>query len=349
MKTKVYAGFDVTKLVLAVFVVCIHTHPFLGTTNKFLLFCTQYGFHLAVPFFYAMAGFLLFNKTKELPLLESISSIWKYLFQIIKLYIIWSIVYLPAAIYGYHQLGYSVQFSVTQYIKDFIFLGEHHLSWPLWYLLGTIYGLLFIMLMIKLQLPKWSMLLCGYALYWLSLYIDANVLNADQFNGVTGLLLKTVLHTIRNGRLLTSVLFITIGMLIARSKWLIHVDMQYRILFFVYILAWFMIRPEGYGQWFVKPAVVFYGMWCLSAIQVESKPIFAKLRETSTIFYFTHMLFVFLWSLYTGEMYPEGLSCFAFTLSGCLITTFFVLFFSNKKFPSVKCKPVYNYVKKRCH
>ena len=45
---KVYAGFDVAKVILAFFVVAIHIHPFEGMNNPFLDYLSIYLFSICL-------------------------------------------------------------------------------------------------------------------------------------------------------------------------------------------------------------------------------------------------------------------------------------------------------------
>lgn len=322
MKRKIYSGFDVTKFVLAIFVICIHTHPFKETTNPFLLFWTQYGFHFAVPMFFAIAGFLLFAKTKELPLENSLPDIKKYLINIVRLYIIWNLVYFPIAVYGYIKLGIHIKVAIYQYVRDFFLIGEHYLSWHLWYLLGTIYGLLIITLMIKFHFSNFSMLLCGFLFYILSVFIDWNVGNINSYNGIIHVFLKVVSHTIVKGRLLTGTAFLCMGMYIARNNWIDKLMPQYRIMIIAVLSFAYALHPNVFGELVLKPMIIFCCVWFLSAIKTNSKSLYVNLRKLSTVFYHTHMLFVFTFSLMTNSLYPEGFKCFAFVLAGCVLSGF---------------------------
>lgn len=325
MKEKIYTGFDITKFVLAIFVICIHTHPFVGATSQFVLFWTQYGFHFAVPFFFTIAGFLLFTKTKDQSMKSALPNLKKYLIEMIKLYVAWSIVYMPIGIYGYYKLGVSAELAIYQYIRDFFLIGEHHLSWQLWYLLGTIYGLLTIMVMIKLHFSNILMLLGGCIFYGLSVFIDWNMWHIDAYTGIAHAFLQIVSHTIVKGRLLTGVPFLCMGMYIARSSWLKRIRPLNRAIILLVLVMFYVIHPDGYGELLLKPIIVFCSIWSLSAIKTKPIGLCVKMRNLSTVFYFTHMIFVFAFSLITNNMYPEGWMCFLFVLTGCVLIGVVVL------------------------
>ena len=144
---KVYAGFDFAKVILAFFVVAIHIHPFEGMNNPYLDYLNTYLFSMAVPFFFAMTGYLLFQK--EGKLYEQSRRVRSYIWKTVKLYVFANILYLPATFVGFRIWSIEPQYRFKVFVNEFLFVGEHYLSWPFWYLLATIYGLLIIYLLLK--------------------------------------------------------------------------------------------------------------------------------------------------------------------------------------------------------
>ena len=51
---------------------------------------------VAVPTFFAVSGFLFFRKER------STSDLWKYVWRVAKLYVIWTLIFLPLVIRGYY-------------------------------------------------------------------------------------------------------------------------------------------------------------------------------------------------------------------------------------------------------
>lgn len=90
---KEYKSIDIMKFIAAIMVVCIHTLPFQSINpvvdNIFVgIFC-----RIAVPFFFISSSFLLFMKFNE-DKYQNRKVIIKYIKNIVKVYILWSIVYL---------------------------------------------------------------------------------------------------------------------------------------------------------------------------------------------------------------------------------------------------------------
>ena len=89
------------KFVRAIVVVAIHTRPELSFKSTFITELFEALYSIAVPFFFMDSGFLLFRKI-ELPLnKEGKVRIKSYLKRMCKLYLVWTIFYLPLTIYKF--------------------------------------------------------------------------------------------------------------------------------------------------------------------------------------------------------------------------------------------------------
>ena len=139
-------GIDTLKLFFSLVVVWIHT----GVGNLGGL--TPW----AVPFFFLVSGFFLFGKlfdeTDTSQRSGKIVSWWR---KILRLYLLWTLIFLPFAVIGFanDHLGFTK--SIVVYIRNIVLVGENFLSWPLWYLLGMLWAGLIIWIASKLKIPFW--------------------------------------------------------------------------------------------------------------------------------------------------------------------------------------------------
>jgi len=92
---------DLFKLVMAIGVVAIHTEPVVAFNSNLWLWVVSIVYHiLPVPFFFMASGYLLFRKI-ELPLnCDGKIVLKRYLKKIARLYIVWTILFLPLTIIG---------------------------------------------------------------------------------------------------------------------------------------------------------------------------------------------------------------------------------------------------------
>ena len=60
--------------------------------------------------------------------------------KLLRLYLIWTLLYLPLTIFGNVLLGKNLLHGSLSFIRGTLFVGENYYSWPLWYLLASIVG-----------------------------------------------------------------------------------------------------------------------------------------------------------------------------------------------------------------
>lgn len=189
-------GIDTLKFLFSLVVVWIHT----GVGNLGGL--TPW----AVPFFFLVSGFFLFGKLFPKPEWEARNALivkwWK---NILRLYLLWSLIFLPFAIIGFAKDHLEPVKSIIVYLRNLVLVGENYLSWPLWYLLGMLWAGTIIWAANKLRLPFWVLCLLAVLLAvapWL-LKLENNELYLKLFK------------TTRNG-LFIGYPFIILGGLIRR-------------------------------------------------------------------------------------------------------------------------------------
>lgn len=146
---------------MAVFVVGIHTTPQNTISNEWIRNSIDLMFSLAVPFFFATSGYLLFRNILSSPKLEYNTKIRRYTSKIIRMYVVWTIIYIPFTIYGFSLENNGLIKDVAIFIRNFILVGENLYSWPLWYLLGLIYAVGIIYLLLKMHLSVNSIAVIG--------------------------------------------------------------------------------------------------------------------------------------------------------------------------------------------
>lgn len=157
---KQQSNVDVMKFILSLMVVCIHT----GVTSLMPANIGKFFdsiFNLAVPIFFVYSGYFFACKDK----LIKRDKLIKYSKHIVKLYILWSTIYLPICVQVYIGNGWSIRKCLLNYSAGFFILGQHPYSWQLWYLWSLIFIgiILYIFELFKLG-DKVEILLC-FALF----------------------------------------------------------------------------------------------------------------------------------------------------------------------------------------
>lgn len=150
-----YYNIDIAKVVFAVFVVAIHTlAPFTATLSTEAQRVTTALLSMAVPFFFVASGFLLGNKLSSINREGQQGYLRKWLYRIGRLYLLWTLIYLPYAIYGFSLDGISIGKSIILYTRNILLIGENYWSWPLWYLLGMLVSGCIIWLLNRLNIKR---------------------------------------------------------------------------------------------------------------------------------------------------------------------------------------------------
>lgn len=134
VKKNQQSNVDIMKFILSIMVVCIHTGVTLLMPAEIGKFLNSI-FNLAVPIFFVYSGYFFAYEDK----LIKKDKLVKYSKHIMKLYVLWSIIYLPICIMVYIENGYSIQECLHNYSNGFFKLGQHPYSWQLWYLWSLIF------------------------------------------------------------------------------------------------------------------------------------------------------------------------------------------------------------------
>lgn len=244
----------------------------------------------------------------------------------IKLYIIWTIIYLPITIYNFKKNNFDISTSVKIFIKGIVFVGENWYSWPLWYLLSTIYGIIVIYILLKCKKEKF-ILPISTIIFILSFVIDKIIIKTD----LTGDLLKFkngVDLTIVNGRILRGIFYLSLGMTFSKYNEKIQkINYIYILIINIILLALSIITKR---ELIIQ---MYYIMFFLLILKINIKDnfIYYYLRCGSKIIYFVHMIIFFIWTISKGLDKCYGLRAFVFT---SIISTAFsvcILIINKKK------------------
>lgn len=294
---------DFAKVCMAVMVVALHTGVYCCFANDLFNQVGKALVDLAVPFFFIASGFFLWRKIADATLNEKVDRITKWGKHIFMLYCIWSLVYLPYAIYGFVRDDLSLFSSIALYVRNFIFVGENFWSWPLWYLLAMIVAAVIIFLLVKVGLKTYQIFIVALLLATSGIVIDA--IHAQ--GGLDGYF--SVFKTTRNG-FFVGFPYIVMGMFIA----------EYGVISSKYWLATlfaigFVLKVVGapYLSWIVN--YLLFALVIQMNIKARSGDFYRDLRLASVVIYFTHMLWVGLVTLLYPGLAPYWMFLIVLLLS----------------------------------
>ena len=280
---KEYKVLDVMKFVMAIVVVAIHTRPEMSFSSPFVIRLFESVYSIAVPFFFMASGFLLFRKI-SLPLNEDGElRIKSYLKRMCRLYLVWTIIYLPLTIYGFYIDGLSPIKAVAVFIRNTLLVGENFMSWPLWYLLALIVAVSIIYILLKLKVSKTWIVIIGILMAFIGVGLDYCHAN-ELLNPIVDLYFKVFLKT-RNG-FFVGLMYVALGLLCAKLD---------EIPFYTWVFIFILGIVGVFYNCPLSNALVTFALFIITTylrgrwINLNAS---LAMRTMSTIVYFTHMVFM---------------------------------------------------------
>lgn len=318
---KEYKFLDVMKFMMAIVVVAIHTRPECSFQSPVVKGIFEAVYSIAVPFFFMASGFLLFRKV-SLPLdSEGEKRIKKYLKKTVKLYLIWTAIYLPLTMYGFYMDGMPLLKSIVVFIRNILLVGENYMSWPLWYLLALIVAVGIIYLLLKLNIPKNWVLVLGILMAIVGVVLDYYKDN-DIISFVANVYFNLFQKT-RNG-FFVGFLYVSLGLFCSQID---------KISFNLPLL---LLAIGIIGTCYDVPlshALIVVSLFIITISIKDScgsnMNVFSKLRLMSSIVYFVHMFFIAIFVLLVELTQGENL--FYAVIASSLILAFVLLRYRSRR------------------
>ncbi len=287
-----YNAIDITKILMAFIVVGIHVNAFSPLHYTFLNLL----FKIPVPVFFVVSGFLLQNKIEkegqEQKLLKNSIS------KILRLYLLWTLVYLPLSIIVYCHDKETIKENIYNYFHLFFFVGETKFAWPLWYIHSLLFALILNFISLKIKIPLFGRLMIALLLsivgYLIGLGLDFDSRMFHEFIRINKLIF---VNPSRNG-IYEGFLLICTGMVI--RKYLIYIRHP-RLLGILSLFVFFLLFQ--YKLPFVS-LMAGGGMFLFAiSFQFKEYDIFPKLRIHSMLIYFLHMyVLYFVFEVFNFEL-----------------------------------------------
>lgn len=318
-----FPAIDVAKFIFSVFVIGIHTRPLENATGELSKELTNFLFNLGVPFFFISSGFFLFSKPAH-DTKEQHKIIKNYALRLSKLYLIWTAIYIPITLYDAFENGKGFVFNFVNFFRLLVLVGEHFYSWPLWYLLASIYGILaFKPFIARRHLLPLAALVLLIVSQFLTQFARGEI---DFLNHAerAKLILKS---TISNGRILSGLPYLAIGYYMSKPfSRQIHIAIYGAGL--VGLMIFFLKIP--FAPSFSTPLVCAAVFLAAKSVKINPSDIFLKLRRASTVMYFSHMLFYFMISLIANDFRWFGWTPFACVTCLSIMSSCIVIKYENK-------------------
>lgn len=315
-----YASVDLCKFFMAIVVIAIHVHPFEGYASTTLLDVYNLLCGCAVPFFFLCTGYFMAQKILYTNCEQQLVIMRRYVKKLLRLYLIWTLVYLPLTILAYCTNTTPWWKDIIYFIYGFVIVGEHYNSWILWYLLSGIYGLIFIYFLRKRNVSWEKILLLG-CIFYLCCSVVTQILPKS-----TVLLIKFISPV---NRIFTSFFFIPMGIFIGKvgsDRWRALCGMC------LAIVLWCI---GGDGLSIINKGIIALGAVGIFAFVINVhftyRNLYRYMRTSSTVLYFLHL---WIWTLVYGAFYGEktyGMDMFVLTLLLTLGISLIYILYKNKK------------------
>jgi len=284
MNSQNYPWIDRVKYLVSFLVLIIHFRPF-SDFNQIIDFSSaQIVSRIAVPFFFISAGYFIgVNGLEKNVVIKSIKKNFK-------LYIVWTILYLPISI-----IVFMPQY--PNILLNFTVLGVY---FHLWFIPALIFSLIVLYFLSKFLKPL-TITIIAFLFYIIGVFGDAyhGVLQSGWFLDGMNQYLK-IFTTTRNG-LFFGLLFVSLGYLIQKSE--IYTRINVTISWFGFIISYLLMFvemgllmtytiPFEYNMYFsIIPTTFFLFNLCLKYPSSEKS---IDLRNKATLIYFSHFIVYFI-------------------------------------------------------
>lgn len=283
------ATFDLVKLILALFVVAIHSQLYPQILNPLL--------RLAVPLFFIISSYFFFGKLKSITeKTEKRRALWRFIKRNITLYAFYFIVLLPHTLYFRNYFSNGVLKGILVLIKSLLFASTFSASW---YIQATIFATLIIFFLSRKM--KNSILLIITLLIYLLVCVRSSYW--ELISGYGGINKIAACYEYFFGSPIVSapaaLLWITLGKCFAESKWDINKNLKYALLPLFTILLFIegeivkriteKLNPDCYV--FLIPVAILVFL-IIKDINIKSNVVFQNFGKLSVIIYTTHSVYV---------------------------------------------------------
>lgn len=283
-RRKEYAAVDLFKMFCAILVMMIHTKPF---ENNFWIdagigMVTRF----AVPFFFTVSGYFLFQKISQQPEKRK-EIVIHYLLRLFRFYLIWFVAFriLDAILAGHFS-------SIWYYIKQFFFTTDGS---PLWFVNALIWATVLVYVM-TLWLRKSIVFIMGIAFLGVG-YCLSTLLGITGGSRIVNTI-KPVIDFIgiQNG-LFFAFTYVAMGALLTEKslKTETKKNLIFVLVFFICLgaeslIAVLKLKAPFTFLWLSAVPMTWFTAKLILSFEMKSQPIHYTIRKISTLFYVLHVV-----------------------------------------------------------
>ncbi|MFV0480325.1 MAG: acyltransferase family protein [Anaerorhabdus sp.] len=331
---KNYQAIDIMRVVCSIMVIVVHTYPFYERFPLIGFFSSNIFGRILIPFFFICAGYF-FQKGDLVNKKDKFKS---YSSKLIRLYLLWSILYIP---FGIFKLSYTFPIEpILWFPAAILSLGTFGTYFHLWYMAALIGAVFFCYYYLK-KFSLNSLLILGAALFTfgcVETYYGA--LPTIVQGGID--VYMSIFFTTRNALFMGIFLF-SIGLWIAKkdfNKTMPHPGVYAALFFTLFVVEALFVRSKGwaidYNFYFLVVPFSFFWFCFLLNLDLNTKWDCLALRQYSVIIYFSHGIFLELVPLVLNLMSSNLYSIGAFRLFSVLIPTLVLSYWIKHHVPQLQ-------------
>ncbi|CBK78413.1 Acyltransferase family [[Clostridium] cf. saccharolyticum K10] len=325
LKAEQSRAVDVAKFTCAIFVIGIHSKFSSFFDSNIVSTFVDGIFDLAVPFFFVASGYFLGRKIKEEP--ENWESIFRnYFVRFFKMYVLWSLIYIPLTIYGEVQWRTPFFRACIKLLRNYLFVGINFYSWQLWYLLASCVAILILWLCFKMRMSLPLISVICILVYIMGIVLSLNSNSTNLFIKIY----MAIFTTPRNG-IFVGFPLITFGLVLNY----LHIEKMSQVSIALICslasLAYLYFATFLAGSFITSILLSVASVSCFVFLmsirgnckEASARNVYFFLRKMSTYIYCLHMYFVAIFRVFImggNENYNE-LICFIFVTFWAVITS----------------------------
>lgn len=289
-----YNGLDVVKVIMAILVAARHiVQIFFTADSRAHLLIGAWLSNLAVPSFFVISAFFLFQKVdRERP---DRAVIVGYCWKALRMYLIWSVIYLPIDWYNWYHGESGVLVGIRDYLWSFLFSSS---IVQLWYLPALAVSGLIVWVLYTRGVRIWQILVVTGLLFGMGVIGDNWYWNQQLPNQLYQLLMSYCRYflTMRNG-LFYGAFYAAIGLWFAKTRRRLPVWAAVAgTVFFVFAMYREVVRCSNTNMVFFAAPAVYCLFTAASAWTGSGRRIYPRLRGMSQWIYLSHFYFFYFFS-----------------------------------------------------
>lgn len=286
-----YNNLDLFKFIFAIVVVMIHTTPIRDISEDANWYFSNTFCNMAVPFFFVTSGFLFFGKLHGLSEADEKLRLKKYVLRIIRMYLVWCIIWIPWKALNFYNLGQFTLSDAADYILNVIFVSGGD---ALWYLNALAFSIVLVYFLYK-KVGCVPTLIISAMVYIIGVMISSwyNIFGNNYICN----LYYTLFKTTDNG-LFTGFIYVSVGMIIANIKctnsfisWIMSGMLFAAIVAEAVLIRSCALNRDNVCELITMPIFIYFLFCGILSIKCKGDK-YIYLRNYSTLIYLVHTFII---------------------------------------------------------